>query len=54
MLYIRYLIIVDDQNIKKIGVGNFHFGAAEGGKLHKQVMPQPLAPSKQPNRVKNT
>ena len=39
MLYTGYLIILDGQSIKKIGFGNFHFSAAEAGKLHKQVVP---------------
>ena len=39
MLYIGYLIILDCQNIKTISFGNFHFWAAEAGKLHKQVVP---------------
>ena len=48
MLYIGYLIILDGQSIKKMSFGNFHFGAAEAGKLHKQVVPytpwEPLPP----------
>ena len=55
MLYVGYLIIVNGQNIKKkMGFEIFHFGAAESGKLHQQVVPQPLAPSKHRNRVKST
>ena len=44
MLYIRYLIILDGQSIKKIRkFGNFHFSAAEAGKLRKHVVcPRPL------------
>ena len=48
MLYIGYLIIVNGQNIKKIGFRNLCFSAAEGGKLHKQVVPQTLAPVQTP------
>ena len=39
MLYIGYLLILDCQSIKRISFGNFHFRAAEAGKLHKQVVP---------------
>ena len=39
MLYIGYLIILDGQNINKITFRNFHFRAAEAGKLHKHVAP---------------
>ena len=39
MLYIRYLIFLDGQSIKKISFRNLHFWAAEAGKLHKQVVP---------------
>ena len=42
MFYIAYLIIVDGHNMKKISFENFHYGAAEAGKLHKQVVSQPL------------
>ena len=36
-------MIVNGENIKKkFGFGNFHFPAAESGKLHKQVLPQLL------------
>ena len=31
-------MIVNGQNIEKISFENFHFSAAEGGKLHKQVV----------------
>ena len=57
MLYIGYLIILDGQSIKKTSFGNFHFLAAEAGKLHKQVVcPRLLVPPPppHPNRVKNT
>ena len=39
MLYIGYLIILDGKKTKKISFGNCHFGVAEAGKLHKQVVP---------------
>ena len=57
MLYIGYLIIVNGQNIQKIGLGNCDFCAAEGEKLHKQVVPQslespPPPPAPTPNRSK--
>ena len=39
MLYIGYLIILDGKNIENIRFGNFHFGVAEAGKLHKHVVP---------------
>ena len=39
MLHIGYLIIWDGQSIRKISFGNFHFSAAEAGKLHEQVVP---------------
>ena len=42
MLCIGYLMIVNGQNIKKIISENSQ--AAEGGKLYKQILPQPLAP----------
>ena len=53
MLYTGCFFIVNGQNIKKIGFGNFQFSAAEGGKLHKRLVPQPLRsrltrPSKHP------
>ena len=58
MLYIGCLIILHGHNIKKISFGNFHYWVAEAGKLHKQVVPQPLweppLTPKYPNRVKNT
>ena len=59
MLYIRYLIILDGQSMKKISFGNFHFSAAEAGKLRKQVVcPRPLGYPPplhtHPNRVQNT
>ena len=37
MVSVRHLIIMHGQNIKKIGFENFHFLAAESGKL--QVVP---------------
>ena len=48
MHYAGYLIIMNGQNIKKISFENLHCSAAESGKLHKQVVPQPLAPVQTP------
>ena len=49
MLYMGYLIIVNGQNIKKIGFGNFHFGASEVGKLQQQVVcPSPFGSPRPP------
>ena len=39
MLYIGYLIILDDQNIKKTSFRNSHLLAAKAGKLHTQGVP---------------
>ena len=48
MLWVGSLMIVNGQNIKKI---SFNFPAAEGGKLHQQVVPQPLAPVQTPKNA---
>ena len=62
MLYIPWIVILDDHSVKKIRFENFGFGAVEGEKLHKQVVyeslgtpPPPALPGTQfPNKVKNT
>ena len=59
MLYIAWMVILGDHNIKNISFGNFNLLAAEGEKLHKQVVYQsrlipPSPPRAQyPNRMKN-
>ena len=40
MLYIASMVIFGDHNIKNISFGNFNLLAAEGEKLHKQVVYQ--------------
>ena len=50
MLYIAWMVILGDHNIKKTRIENFDFGAARGEKLHKQVVYQSLGrPPPQPN-----
>ena len=41
MLYTPWIVILGDDNIKKIGLGNFDSWAAQGEKLHKQVVSAP-------------
>ena len=40
MVYIAWMVILGDHNIKNISFGNFNLLAAEGEKLHKQVVYQ--------------
>ena len=57
MLYIGYLIIVNGQNVKEIGVEKCHVSATEGGKPLNKLCPSPLPPFKRPKRpngMKNT
>ena len=42
MLYIAWMVILGDDNIKKTSFKNFHFSAVRGEKLHKQVCTNPL------------
>ena len=51
MLYIPWMVILGDRNIKKTSFKNFDFWAAQGEKLHEQVVylslgtpPPPLPP----------
>ena len=41
MLYIAWMVILGDHNIIKISFENFDFSAAQGEKLHKQVVHWP-------------
>ena len=43
MLYIYWVVILGDHDIKKISFENFQFSAARGEKLHKQVVYLSLA-----------
>ena len=43
MLYISWVVILGDHDIKKISFENFDFWAAQGEKLHKQVVYESLA-----------
>ena len=61
MPYMAWVVILSDHNIKKTSFGNFDFWAAQGEKLHKQVVhqslgryPPPPPYTQYPNRVKNT
>ena len=42
MLYIPWIVILGDHNIKKMSFENFDFGATQGEKLHKQVVHGPI------------
>ena len=42
MLYIPWMVILGDHNIKKTSFKNFDFWAAQGEKLHEQVVYQSL------------
>ena len=42
MLYIPWMVIFGDHGIRKMSFENFDFGAAQGEKLHKQVVYQSL------------
>ena len=42
MLYIRWMVILGDFDIKKMSFGSFDFGAIQGEKVHKQVVHQSL------------
>ena len=42
MLYISWMVILCGHNVKKISFENFDFGAAQGEKLHQQVVYQSL------------
>ena len=54
MLYIRYLIIVNGPNIKKMGSKISIFELPRMENHISRLCPSPLPPSKQPNRMKNT
>ena len=43
MLYIYWVVILGDRDIKKISFENFQFSAARGEKLHQQVVYLSLA-----------
>ena len=43
MLYIYCVVILGDHDIKKISFENFDFSAAQGEKVHQQVVYQSLA-----------
>ena len=45
MLYIPWMVILGDHNIKKTSFKNFDFWAAQGEKLHEQVVYQSLGSS---------
>ena len=40
MLYIAWMVILGDHNIKNISFGNFNLLAAQGEKLHQQIVYQ--------------
>ena len=42
MLYIPWMVILGDQNIKKVSFKNFDFSAPQGEKLHQQVVGRPV------------
>ena len=42
MLYIPWMVILGDHGIKKISFENFDFRAAQGEKLHQQVVYQSI------------
>ena len=54
MLYIPWMVILGDHNIRKNKFQNFDFWAAQGEKLHEQVVyvslgtPPPLPPRPNP------
>ena len=55
MLYVGYLIVMNGQNIKKIGFENFeNFELLRVENCISRLCPSPLPPSKHPNRVKST
>ena len=51
MLYIAWMVILGDQGIKKISFENFDFLAAQGEKLHKQVVYQSLGRPPPPDLI---
>ena len=53
MLYIPWMVILCGHNIQKISFGDADFGAAQGEKLHKQVVHRPIYPCK-PLLVENS
>ena len=42
MLYVAWMVLLGDDNIKKISFENFDFRSAQGEKLHEQVVHQSL------------
>ena len=51
MLYIAWMVILGDHNIKKTSFENFDFGGAYGDKLYKQVVYQSLGSPAPPDRI---
>ena len=51
MLYIPWMVILGGHNIKKTSFENFDFRAAQGEKLHKQVVYQSLGSPPPPPRT---